>query len=772
MRIDYERAAKTEPNFVAQHAHARAPVLAPTAPLERRCLIKRSGQKAYCWFQDNTLAPSWLPASWRRPLVGYLMAVLLEVLAVSITLLLSDKLPIFALQGSLVILGIILVALNWGAGPGVLASVVGIALLDWLVLPQAYDMPMDQFSTIMCRVMFGLIGLSISLIASQSGRARQRAEKMAAQREAVFESIADGVIVTDPQGRILHMNPAIRTLLGVEHCPHGLTMPELERMYGFAAFNTQDQPLTCTERPINRYLQGETLTRQQSVDLIVRTRDGREVRLNNSGAPIRDRAGHLLGAVEIIRDVTEQRQWEHHTRDALHALLEMAEILVQVQQAPKRDDEQRLQPGADPTLHMVARRLVELTRRVLGCQHISMVAIEPETGALQPITIVGFPPAQEAQWWHGWTQEPPRRFGERVSAALLDMVRSGEPVRLERTHPAIRSWQQLSSAATLLFVPMLMGEALIGLLVVDYGAGEQHPDCPNKIALAKAAARLGALVLERERLLRERAQAQANELALRETNQQMDTFLGIAGHELKNPLAVLKLSTQLSKRRLQSLGKRGAEAAQEIKPVLDPLASTEEQLGRLERLVNDVLDVSRIQAGRLELRPDDADLVQIVRQAVEEQRQVAPGRLLLLHLPRNARALVYADAERIGQVVTNYLTNALKYSSEDRPVFVGLDVEERQVRVWVRDEGPGVPPEEQDHIWERFHRARGIEVQSGTGVGLGLGLHICRTIIESQQGQVGVRSMPGAGSTFWFTLPLSSEDEERVDGALPALRAM
>jgi len=108
----------------------------------------------------------------------------------------------------------------------------------------------------------------------------------------------------------------------------------------------------------------------------------------------------------------------------------------------------------------------------------------------------------------------------------------------------------------------------------------------------------------------------------------------------------------------------------------------------------------------------------------------------------------------------NYLTNALKYSAEDRPVEIGIEMEDWVARVWVRDAGPGIPSEEQDRVWERFHRVPGIEVQSGSGIGLGLGLHISRTIIERHRGHVGVESTPGVGATFWFTLPL-------VGGASP-----
>ncbi len=188
---------------------------------------------------------------------------------------------------------------------------------------------------------------------------------------------------------------------------------------------------------------------------------------------------------------------------------------------------------------------------------------------------------------------------------------------------------------------------------------------------------------------------------------------------------------------------------------VEQLGRTAHQMERLEALVNDLVDVSRIQAGKLELRPEPTDLVAIVREVVEEQREAAPS---APHpppaSPPTLSVPVYADAGRIEQVVTNYLTNALKYSPADHPVEVGIAVEPGQARVWVRDFGPGLPAEEQEHIWERFHRVQGVEVQSGAGVGLGLGLYISRMIVERHQGQVGVESALGAGSTFWFTLPL------------------
>ena len=273
--------------------------------------------------------------------------------------------------------------------------------------------------------------------------------------------------------------------------------------------------------------------------------------------------------------------------------------------------------------------------------------------------------------------------------------------------------------------------------------------------LVVALVRQALTVADNERLRRER------EAALREAKAQMETFLGVAGHELKNPLASLKLSLQVMVRRIQRLARRQAGTVAEAERLLDPLSEAEHQEERLERLVNDLLDVTRVQAGKLELHLAPTDLAAIVREVVEELRQVYPERQVLLVFPEDLRVPVLADATRLGQVVTNYLTNALKYSAADRPVAVDLAVEGHEARVAVRDEGPGIPAKEQERIWERYHRVQGIEVQSGTGVGLGLGLPISRTIIEQQQGQVGVQSAPGQGSTFWFSLPLAPEEPAR-----------
>ncbi len=128
-----------------------------------------------------------------------------------------------------------------------------------------------------------------------------------------------------------------------------------------------------------------------------------------------------------------------------------------------------------------------------------------------------------------------------------------------------------------------------------------------------------------------------------------------------------------------------------------------------------------------------------------------------LHVPAGGGpVLVEADADRIGQVVANYLTNALKYAPPDQPVDIFVEARRRRARVAVRDAGRGIPKAERAQVWELFHRAPGVATQGETHSGsLGLGLYICKTIVEAHGGRVGVQSAVGKGSTFWFTLPLA-----------------
>ncbi|EFH80018.1 PAS domain-containing sensor histidine kinase [Ktedonobacter racemifer] len=246
--------------------------------------------------------------------------------------------------------------------------------------------------------------------------------------------------------------------------------------------------------------------------------------------------------------------------------------------------------------------------------------------------------------------------------------------------------------------------------------------------------------------------------ARKEVERQKDLFLGITSHELKTPLTALRGTLQLIQRRLKRVVTTADNVSPEWSTFVQGLTKNLEDCARQvdaqTRLINDLLDISRITSNTLKLSPQRCELVSLVRETVEDLRVTAPERSLLLEMPENTLVHVLADRDRISQVVTNYVTNALRYSRPDQPVHIGLTAEKGVARVWVRDRGPGLSAEAQKEIWQRFHQVKGVPVQSGSGKGLGLGLYICQMLIAEHQGEVGVESTLGEGSTFWFTLPI------------------
>lgn len=322
----------------------------------------------------------------------------------------------------------------------------------------------------------------------------------------------------------------------------------------------------------------------------------------------------------------------------------------------------------------------------------------------------------------------------------------------------------LSWGAAPSLVATVVGTILLETMVLPQTAhgGVGHVGDAVEIGVSLAVGAVISLAASRteqarRRAVRETAAAEAREEALREMNARTDEFLSIASHELRSPLTSLKAALQLGQRRLRklrSLAELDAEQDAQMEAVVGLLDTAGAQVDRQNRLVGDLLDVSRIRANRLEYHMAASDLAAIVRDAVDEQRLSWPGRDITLDAPEGA-VPVLADAHRIGQVVTNFLTNALKYSPADAGVRVTLRLEGSQARVAVRDQGPGLTAAQMQHIWERFHRVPGVRQQSGSGAGLGLGLHIARTIVEQHGGRVGLESKPPNGSTFWFTLPLA-----------------
>jgi PAS domain S-box-containing protein len=246
-----------------------------------------------------------------------------------------------------------------------------------------------------------------------------------------------------------------------------------------------------------------------------------------------------------------------------------------------------------------------------------------------------------------------------------------------------------------------------------------------------------------------------------------EELLAVVAHELKTPLTSLLGFLQAARRKHTNSARRALASGMDAtvatswsQEVEELLGRVERQAQRLDRLVNELLDLTRVQQGRLEYRWALGDLAGAVAEAVDGQRASHPERHIELTTPEEP-LMVRLDADRIGQVVANFVSNALKYSRDERPVTIAVGAHADgtgaalEAMVQVRDEGPGIPPEYQEHLFERFYRVPGLEVQSGSGIGLGVGLYVAQAIVERHGGRIWVDSEPGHGSTFAFTVPLA-----------------
>ncbi len=572
---------------------------------------------------------------------------------------------------------------------------------------------------------------------------RQVAEQ-ASQLEGAFGAMADAVVVFEASGRILRDNAADRAMFGFDTA--GAMPPRTlhERGQWLKLRDERGRPLPRKQWPAYRVLRGEDLRGSEAVELKARTMDGRELELSESGAPIRDKAGRVIGGVLVVRDVTERRKLEHRTKEALQSLLGMAEALVDPGRAA----------GATTTANLVINRLAELTRSLLGCRRVNFMAFDQAMERITPIVRVGSP-EDEAPCGDRHTEG----FGlhDYIPDALIERLREGEvvphEVAITRSHgrpePAVHR---------VLFAPLRISSHLIGLLGLDYGEQARQFTLDER-ALAGAVAQLASVVIERERLVSEREAAHAGEFASREATQQMKRFTAMAGHEFRTPLAIINQYLFAGKRALNSGlsgGAHEAAPAQAIQTAQMFMDKIDQAAKRVSHLLDDLLQVSRAQTGKLLVRPQPCDLIGIVSAVVEEQRQMNPTRQVRLLLPAKQRAIALADAERIRQVVTNYLTNACKYSPREQPVDVRVQLSHGAARVSIRDWGAGLTAADKKAIWDCYYQSPNVERQAGSEEGLGLGLYVCRMIIEQHHGLIGVKSSVGKGSTFWFTLPLSA----------------
>ncbi len=228
---------------------------------------------------------------------------------------------------------------------------------------------------------------------------------------------------------------------------------------------------------------------------------------------------------------------------------------------------------------------------------------------------------------------------------------------------------------------------------------------------------------------------------------QKEDFMGIVSHELKTPVTSIKAFTQVLQRRFTQAGD---EKSAQL------LGKMDAQINKLTSLIEDLLDVTKMESGQLQFNNDWFAFHEVVEDVVEElQRTTTSHRI---ECTGKAESILYGDRDRLGQVITNFLTNAIKYSPQAEKILVHASADQKNVSLYVQDFGIGIPKEKQKHVFERFYRVSGKA--QDTVPGIGLGLYIAAEIIERQGGKIWVESEEGKGSRFCFTLPKNQPMEK------------
>ncbi len=299
---------------------------------------------------------------------------------------------------------------------------------------------------------------------------------------------------------------------------------------------------------------------------------------------------------------------------------------------------------------------------------------------------------------------------------------------------------------TAVAVPLISGKNALGFLLVCDPAGGREVS-PEDIRLLEALGRQAAVAIEKARLLDD---ARKNLEALENANRELmsldrmkSEFVSTVSHELRAPLAVIG---GFAKTLVEHFDKIDRETEREsIEIILNKTLA-------LEELVENLLDMSRLEGGRLEVEIEPIDIVAVCDQIKKDQDRVLETHEIILDAPEEG-VVVLADRDKARVCVNNLVSNAVKFSPGGGRVIIRVSRKEGFAEISVSDNGIGIPPEEQEKIFDKFYQVESGETRGFPGSGLGL--HITRELVRAMGGDIWVKSKPGEGSTFTFTLPLS-----------------
>ena len=536
-----------------------------------------------------------------------------------------------------------------------------------------------------------LVGLAAqAAVALENARLYRAAQMRAQELNTIFESIADGIALVDNQGKILRENSTARHLREILN----------ENSAGQSAASTVLQAPDCY---VNRdeLAHGVALTvaneHTESRDYII---NATPLRIPNTlsgplADPYKSEQETISGAVVVWHDVTESRR-----------LLIERRILAETE----------------------ARRA--LLQTVLDELPSSVYLVRG-----QDARLVLANRAAATVWGAPWPPGQPmadflKENGIRIFSIEGHILAPEElaPLRAVQNGETIRQHQEVIRHPDGTTLPVLVNAVALDahdLNVAPFDL-QKHSDTEQVPA---------AIVVTQD------------VTALKETERLKDDFIGIAAHELRNPLAILKGYAQTLI--VQTARGNGPELADWQ---VEALQSIDQSSLRLVELIDDLLDVTRLQAGRLELHPEPTNLIALAKRTISRLQVTTAKHTLSLHTSLE-HLVLNIDAQRIEQVLSNIISNAIKYSPEGGPIEISISVDSKKnmALLSISDHGIGIPVNQQAHVFARFMRADNARLY-GIG-GTGLGLYISRELVERHGGRIWFESAETQGTTFYIALP-------------------
>ncbi|MDB5147811.1 MAG: domain S-box protein [Mucilaginibacter sp.] len=455
--------------------------------------------------------------------------------------------------------------------------------------------------------------------------------------------------------------------------------------------------------------------RVEHFETIRKTKSGGEIQISLTVSPIKNNANKVIGASKIIRDIGRQKKAD----DRLQQYAERLEILNSIGQVI----------SAELDIQNILQKVTDSTTQLCGAQFGAFFhnLVNEQGESYMLFTLSGAP------------REAFEKFGMPRNTAVFHPTFSGEgTVRVDditkdprygKNAPHFGKPAGHLPVVSYLAVPVRAksGDVIGGLF---FGHEQPARFTKEHEQLVLAVAAQAAVALDNAKLYED----------IKQLNEKKDEFIGLASHELKTPVTSLKGYLQIIARNLSPEDKNKALANRAL-----------EQVGKLTKLISDLLDVTKIQTGKLPFTYADFDVIRLLTDLKEILQQTDPSHQLILNLPVE-ELIIHADSQRIEQVIINLVTNAIKYSPKANQVIITTGIIENKLRVAVQDFGIGIQPDQLERVFSRFYRVENLASHMS---GLGIGLYISHEIVTRHQGRLWVESTYGEGSTFYFEIPIS-----------------